>query len=479
MDLFGMIKTKKDSTDDAIVVNPAYGEFIPIWKAQIASYAGETAIKKAGETYLPLPSGKIPQKLKQPKYVAEYYAGYIARADFPEALQEGVSSMTGMVFEDAGIVELPEGLKYLFDVTTSKGDSLKTAMRYTLQRQLITGRILALWTVDAVNNNIKMVFYDALSILDWHSDNAGNVVAITLDESSNQFVDGKWEWVAKYRVIGIDADMNYYNAIVSDTTRFNFAHPEGAKYDNLHGMVYKNGIPGIIFNSTNIGGGTEMPVTLKITESAIKAYINSADYEQSLSHTAQPTLYTINCKLDPGVKLCLGAAVALGVENPEGNPEIGYLETTGVGLNALCTAIENHKKEARKNIELIENAAEAGVALNTRLSVKTASLQNVALTLEQGWVQLLKMAATWMNAGDSKITVKVNTDFRKDNLLPQDIVQLAAMIPGGGYSKRDLFFILKKAKLTQFEKFDEWDAVVEENGIAPTIIQDVTDANSQ
>lgn len=474
-----MGKMKNIFRKDEVVYNPAYSQYKALWTTQIDSFEGQPRIKDGGETYLPMPSGKIPDKVNDARAVSDYYSAYKQRAVFPEILQEAVDSMVGQVFEDFGIVELPEALKYLLKTTSASGEGLNTTMRFTLQRQLVTGRILALWKIDVNTSTPKIVFYDALSICDWHTDATGNLIAIVLDESGNQYIDGKWEWVKNYRVIGIDGNLNYYNAQVKDTSSFDFSKPPGAVYDTIHRMPYRGEIPGVIFNSTTLGGTCEKPITYKITSACLSAYMNSADYEQSLHITAQPTFYALNAKVDEGQKLCLGSACSLSVDNPEASPEIGFLEITGVGLEALDKSIETHKQDARKNIELIENAAEAGVALNTRLAVKTASLQNVALTLEQGWQKLLDIAAKWMKTDATQIRVKVKTDFRKDTILPQDLVQLAALIATGQYSKKDFYAVLKKSKLTFYDDYEAWNSATEANGIISTIMKDVDNANSE
>jgi len=92
-------------------------------------------------------------------------------------------------------------------------------------------------------------------------------------------------------------------------------------------------------------------------------------------------------------------------------------------------------------------------------------LQNVALALQESMVRLLRMAATWMAVDGSGIVVLVNTDFRKDDLLTQDLVQLATLVNMGLMAKKDVFFCLKKAKRTQFETFEEWSAHTDEFGL--------------
>ena len=71
------------------------------WQLMAAAESGESAVKLAGETYLPMPSGFK----ALPNAGRDAYAAYRGRAQFPEILAPSLAAMIGIVHGKAIAIE--------------------------------------------------------------------------------------------------------------------------------------------------------------------------------------------------------------------------------------------------------------------------------------------------------------------------------------------------------------------------------------
>ena len=462
--------------------NPSYDYFANLWKTQRDSFNGEQAIKNpAGDRdakfYLPMTNG---QAAMSDRNLAEaMYNSYLWSADFPEWLQENVSSLSGMIFQDKPKATLAKAIDYLEREATRTGESLDSVVRSINRKQLIEGRVLVLLDVNEDGDTVELWQYDALSILDWHCDEYGRLQSVLLDESGKVFNGNEWVMQNRFRIVGVDVNGNYYHWTTDDPEDikgFDYYNPQDAVFPMLRGKLFA-GLPAVIFNSVDLNADPSTPILMPVTEAALKAYGNSASLQRGLKNCSEPTLVTIGVTVPEGSEIVIGSTASLDISNPDSNADVKYLEVSGVGLDKQQESIEVYRRNATKHINLIESGTESGVALNTRLQVKTASLQNVALALQTGVELLLDYAATWHGA-EPDSTYKVNTDFRKEKHTLQDLKTAVELYNAGSFTQEDVYQMIVTMKLTALS-FEEWQEQVVDLGIAGTIADELIDDDSE
>ena len=442
-----------------------------VWDTMIDCAAGERQIKSRGSEYLPKTGGIIAEELTNPVAAAAAYSSYLTRAQYFEILGQMITSMQGMIFAAPVVCELPGKMSDMVEDATTDHQTVDELARAVSFAQLTTGRIGLLIDPQDGQGIVapKIAKYVEKSILNWGVDDENTLKWLILDESGYicESATGIYRWRELYRICateqyeGADGGTiigDYYtytrtNMIGLDLT----TPPADAQYPEINGKRVQF-IPFQIINSFDTKIDCSMPAMIPVANISLSAYRNSADYELALYMTAQPT--TVVTGADGSDTIALGANRVLKVKNPDA--KIYFHEITGAGIEKQRQAIRDKLEEARAfGVELVENSAESGAALNTRLTVKTSSLRNIADTCEEGIGKTLRMAAEWCGYSPDDVVFTVNKDFKNDQIVPQDIGLLGNEIARGNFSRRDLHKLLVDGQYTTTTDYDEWVSDVE------------------
>lgn len=442
-----------------------------IWEQMLDTLAGERAVKAAGEKYLPkteLMQKGIPFIAKDEEaagYISNgtgAYENYLARARFPDWTKDTAISVMGLLNQIPPTVELPDRLASMMAMATADKRDIYTLFREVTERQVATGRVGLLLDTDSGRDakvTPHIVAYYEKTILNWHTRkiNGKEVLDyLLLDESGPQFDPVKlvYEDHCKFRVCALDKNGVYYSLLIDkEFSPFDYLEQQDeSQYPNISGKTL-NFIPFVFINASDIQPDISNPPLLPVSNLALSAYRLSADYRHSLFLCGQPTLFGKG--MTGKENLAVGSGTAIISDSKDA--DMRYLEITGSGLAEMGSEYKEIKEEAaKKGVELAEGGQESGAALNTRLTIKTANLHNIASAQEAGMTKILRMSAEWVGADPDKVKVQVNKDFKDEDVLPQDLVQLSGLIDSGRFTEEDYHQLLVDKEYTKFDDFNDW-----------------------
>ena len=263
----------------------------------------------------------------------------------------------------------------------------------------------------------------------------------------------KHTWKDRFRVLTKDENGTYCNYVTDNVGNVTLASlPADVNYPMVGGKVLDR-IPFFFINATDVSPSVSIPMLLPVALLALSAYCVSADYKQALYFTSEPTPVVIGGRVDGTLRFGSNSIINL----PDKGSDAKYLEFSGAGVAKMREAVVDSLDSARRfGVELVDNGAESGTALNTRLTIKTASLMNVVLTCETGLTNCLPTMAEWCGYNPEDVKVQLNHDFQKDTLVATDLVGLAGLVDKGMLSPYDFHKLLLDNGFTTTKDYDEW-----------------------
>jgi hypothetical protein len=488
--------------------HPDYDRFRDDWVTMRDLAAGETAVKRKRDVYLPPTPSMILDGFGQgaTQVGEQVYRGYLERAVFPDYVSDGVKILVGMLNFKPAEIKLPAKLEPLRDSCTLTGESLDDLLRQIHAEQLITGRLGLLADLPATKNADGtqqpteegttllpyIAMYIAESITNW--DEAGSVDGLSalnlviLDESGKYMdTDFQWKPFKRYRVLQLGAiaaneaegDAGYLQGEFSDREdasglTYDVTKMEAPKY---MGKTLQE-IPFVFVNTKDLVGAPDTAPLLGLGKLVLAIYRGEADYRQGLFLTGQDTLVVIGGVRNPeGVPgeddaLRTGAGSRIDVER-EGDAK--YIGVNSQGLSEQRASLENdHKRAATRSGQLMPsgkaNSQESGEALKTRLAAQTASLTDLAMSSAKALETILKSMATWVSANPDEVEVKPNLEFGEIEFNTEDINGLMdARMKGAPISKRSIHALMKQRRFTSLEFEEEMELVKEEDADMPRV----------
>lgn len=455
--------------------HPDYQLMILDWEEVRDSYRGERHVKNLGRKYLPPTVGMVLDGLgadTQPGQVA--YEAYKMRAQFPDYVEVGADTLVGILNAKPYEIKVPEGMEYLIDMATNKGESLKALIRRINMEQVLGGRIGL--HVDLPSNpdptkpQPYIATYVAESIINWDDsdDNDGNNVLalVVLDESGNvrSATDLDWTQAKRYRVLYLDGAVYKQGVFEGENISFSLAELAAPV---LRGKNLES-IPFTFINSKDTLSAPDKPPLLGLARLCMSIYRSEADYRQALFLQGQDTLVIVG-GLDSAVgdkekptRIGAGAKIEVQVGG-----DAKFIGLNSQGIPEMRTALENDRKSASvRTGQLLapgKMSMESGEALKTRVAAQTATLTSVALSCAAGLEKALRSIAVWLGKDPSKVKVTPNLDFTNVEIVGQDVVQLiTAKNLGFPISFRSLHTLAFERGLTK-RTFDEEIAEIEED----------------
>jgi len=454
--------------------HPMYDMTFPDWVQMRDTYAGQRQVKGKNRDYLPATAGQTIDGLKAGQKGWDNYLCYKERAVFPGFVAQAVTAMIGIMHHKPANIEVPAALEPMIKDATVKGESLQILLRRINEAQLVFGRIGLLLDVEDGADVPYIATYDAEDIINWDDGARGELVKqslnlVVLDESEFERQDGfEWKEEEKYRVLIIgDLDANeqestYGVQVVDDGNSTviteNFISP------NIRGQTLDE-IPFIIINSKDIVPEPDDPPLLALSNLSLSVYRGEADYRQALHNQGQDTLVTIGLADDPTKPVRLGAGARIAIPTSDGDAKM--IGSDSSGLPEMRTGIENDRQEAGEiGVRLLDTRGSdvaSGEALRIRVSARTSTLVQIALSGAAGLEAILRIAATWVGANPDEVKVNPNIDFSDDQLEGRTLVDYATFKRmGGPLSWRSVHRILQDKDITTLTYEEELGEISDE-----------------
>jgi hypothetical protein len=392
--------------------------------------AGQVAIKRKREKYLPRPNSDDVSAENISRYNA-----YLDRAIFYNATRRTLGGLVGQVFSRAPIIKVPDELKMMVDDATGLAVNLVQAAKSACGDVLAKGRaglyidyprtdgIATVADIQSGKIRPTIKLYQPEKIINWRIDIINfkpTLSMVVLEEEYTSADDGYEQTLAKqWRVLQLTAfgytvqiyrDLGGKKALVDMVTPTN---AKGELFDEL---------PFTFIGSENNDPTIDDPPLYDLAVLNVGHFRNSADYEESVFITGQPTPYFtgltenwVNNVFKGKVQLGSRAAVPL----PAG-ATAGLLQ---VNPNSLPHEAMQHKERlmAALGAKLVEQrqvqrtATETGIETKDETSILSTTADNVSDAFEFA----LSVGGEFLGVDTTGIEFDLNTEF--------DLIKLTAL----------------------------------------------------
>jgi hypothetical protein len=436
---------------DVAELSGDFSSRLPQWQKVRDAIAGEEMVKDRGTAYLPKSRGQNPRD----------YANYKARASFYSVTDLTLRGLTGLVFRVEPALDLPSKLDGLKQSLTPEGYSPEQAVREAVKEVLGIGRYGILTDMSArrsVNNIPYLATYKAEDIINWEEiveDGVRKPVRVVLIEEPSTTADVTTR-VIRELVINDEGtyEMRLWEELTDEraTSRrrgglpsadyFYLASGSFEYVETIVPLMFSKPlteIPFVFVNPLDHRPRTDKPPMLDLVNTNLAHYRNSADYEQALWLTSQPTPYIFGID-DNHVPKSIGSATIWHAPDP--NVRAGMLEFQGPGIQAQERAME--KKEDRMAIQgarIIRDFQQPNVKAETvRLQAQseTSVLVAAVQSVEEAFEKSLRFAARWAGSKEGEVDLHVNRDFIETRLTPPEILAIVTGWQSGAYSRQTM-----------------------------------------
>jgi hypothetical protein len=453
------------------------------WSAVRDTVAGNDAVKKRGETYLPRPEGQT----------EDDYRRYAQRAVFADLTSRTAEGLHGHIFAKDPIQtgELSDAFKKLLknvdaagtDIDQFASDATWDAM------QTCWGGILADHVpvpdgtpLAEVKGGAFLKWYAAESVINWRYGvvNGVNklVLAVLREDRVNETADDEFatEAVERYRVLSFDENGNYIQRIfeksgsTADFVLVEALTPkiDGKPFDEIPFFTCPGRLP-------------EKSMLLGLAYENIGHYQKTADYENGLHYTGVPTPITENMPqpIDNGtgkpVDMKLGGSSFLFFDGGDKAVNVKFLEFSGAGLGQLLQALNAClDRMAKLGIQAI-GAEKRGVETVEVAKIHRVSENGVlgafARNMSNKITQAGRLAAAWNGIEDTELeawSYELNTDFNYNEMSAQILSIMLTARQNNEIPRIAWFNTLKQnGKLPENMTFEEFVEDIEADRAEP------------
>lgn len=438
-------------------IHPALQKLLPQYRLIRDALAGEVAVKARKMTYLPHPGE--PNKCGG---VDKRYEDYITRANYYNITRRTLNGLVGQVFMKDPVVKLPGELSFIEeDVTGTKIPLLQQAKKvealtlsysrcglfvdYPAVEGPVTKEQLE---KEKIRPTIKT--YHAEEIVNWHVIQKGGVGVLSMValyetyEFENDGFEAKT--AEQYRVLRIDSEGNYYQDIWREreptekkkTDPFDMRRETGRTGFEptwqVHQTVYPtdaNGqpfkeIPFTFIGSENNDHNPDNPNLFDLASLNIAHYRNSADYEELLFLSGQPTIF-ISGMTKEYLDEVHGGILKMGSRGGVTGPENSSAKLLQISENQPGLAAMEHKEKQMVALgaKLVEQNKVERTAFEVRLEATAdgSVLSNTTKNVSSAFVQALKWCAMYVGT-TGEIEFKLNTEYDLVKMNSDEIQQL-------------------------------------------------------
>ncbi len=453
--------------------HPDYDANAVAWLRARDVFAGEDAVKAAGERYLP----------KLDSQSSGEYDAYRARASFFNATARTADGFVGLIFRREPTFKLPDdsagvgkALAAFVDDADMLGTSLSAYAKNVVTEVVSVGRAGSLvdWE-DQVEQRAYAVLYTAEQILNWKTErvNGRNVLTLlVLSEKVERPVTDGDEFdpdeVEQLRILrlapghkpesGEKVGWSYQVEIWQQgNKKSKRGKAEWTKVETRIPLRLGKPLPLIPF--VFHGPRHSLPVVDKLPLADIIAvnldhYRLNADYKHGLHFTALPTAWVSG--FDKSSNLRIGSSTAWVAETP--GATAGFLEFTGQGLTTFERAMDRDERLmavlGTRMLEAQKRVGESADAIELRQSGENSVLTAVSFSVSDSLTAVLGWVYWWNSTeetpeaiGEDRVLVTVNSDFSTKGMASDEITAVVAAWQAGAISRDTMFELFRKGEV--------------------------------
>lgn len=423
--------------------------------------AGEQQIKSKGTKYLPMPNdgGDADAQGKR-------YSAYKLRAVFYGVTKRTIDGLVGQIFSRDPVFKVPDKLDVVGTDADGSGVNLVQLATDAARKVLSYGRAGLLTDYPTVDSPVSLAqletgdirpvltLYRPQDIINWRTmvRGAREILSMVVLEETYASSLNDFEHVEKkqWRVLKLVNNV-YTVEIYRDA---NGARPVTTAVPRDASGNFFNEIPFIFIGAENNDSLIDASPMYDIASLNLAHYRNSADYEESVFLTGQPTPVFTGLTED-WVKNVLKGQVYLGSRAAISLPQGADAKLLQASPNSLPLEAMQHKEKqmvalGARVVEkraVVRTASEADIDATNESSVLTSISKNVSAA----FTIALKWAARYAGAPDTEISFVLNTDFDIAAMSPEDRRQLIEDWQSGAIAWPELRTAYRKSGIAHLD----------------------------
>jgi hypothetical protein len=429
--------------------HPLYKKRFDEWVQISAVMEGEKAVKAAGETLLPKLSGQD----------TDEYIAYKKRGSFKNLTAKTVSALSGALMRKASMVEVPEKMEsYLKDITLN-GSSFDELAKQVGELCISHGHLGMLVSMDDYPKlgepEPYVAVYGPEAIINWQTeivDGEEVLVFLVLEEiyyERDERDEYEWKEKVQYRVLKLDEENKLVVEVwieAEGKRSKQFVLKDDPVYPNIRGKRL-NYIPFVFVGANNNDSNPEKSPVLDVVNLNLAHWRLTADYYHGLHFTALPTPWAAGFDIE-GVFYVGGSKILLSADP---SATAGYMEFTGKGLGAIAEErrdlVDAMAVLGSRMLEVQKKAAEAMETQRMKQGSDTATLIDIASSVEKALTRALILYAMWLSLPTEDISVRVNRDFVDVQIDSQTITALLKSYMSSAISLDTFLWNLKQGEI--------------------------------
>lgn len=426
--------------------HPDYKIHLDVWERCRAAAAGQRAIKLGRDKFLPRLEGQSDTD----------FEAYLARANYFNATGRTVEAMIGFVSEKPMKLELPPGMEDWIEDITLTNETLDDFIESTLEQAIVVSHggilvdmpiaeenVLTIAQAEAMALRPYLTFYLAENILNWRVGKVNNV-QVLLDVWLREFYqDETSDILMQIRQLTITKE-GAYNQIIwqKKEGESNFVAVRTIEPKKNGAAI--NQIPFFPVSKKKPSMRIESPAIESLADVNISHYINSADLENALHMSGQPTpVFTgIDMITDangnqtaPEINVGSNTSICLPKD-----AKFGYLQVTGgfEGLEkAMTTKVEYMAALGARMLAQEKKQTEASETHEIKRSGENSVLAKITGCVERQVKKALEFMRDWQGL-TGEVVLELNKDYLPANIPPELLKVFVAMNQAGKISDETL-----------------------------------------
>lgn len=448
--------------NDITTVRDEVTEYLPDWTLVRDVLGGERIVKSRTTTYLPKPN---PTDLSEENTAR--YNQYIERALVLGATKRTLDGMIGIAFRRwPEIVAPPKVEEVLHDLDGASG-SLVNQARRCLEETLSVGRCGLLVDYPATdgatsqadereqNIHPTVTLYRAEQIINWRSNERGRLTLVVLHEMVEDYDSYSVEWIDQYRELAMEEGV--YTVRVWRDGESGFGINEEFRPVDGSGRPWQE-IPFQFVGATDNDAGVDRAPLYDLANVNIAHYRNSADYEESVFFSGQPTV-AVSGMTQSWLQDVLKGTITVGSRAGIPLPEGGSIQLVQAGPNTLAgdAMLRKEQQMVALGARLLTPGEAAKTAEQSRAETAAAhSVLSLACdNVSEAYTQALTWVARFTPADEMDVAFTIHTDFTGLIADPNLIQALVAGWQSGAYPKADMWAALRQIGIIDPEKTDD------------------------
>lgn len=450
-------------------VRPELSNVLHLMRKVRDTVAGESAVKASAEVYLPrLPGHTIDDSGNLS------YSIYLRYAHFYPATSRTASGLRGLVFRKDPVISIPPALEMYRENITADGQSLVSFSKDVLLEVIQTNRCGLFVDFPSMENNKQysradmdtfnirpyVRMYKAETIINWRTRVVNNqtVTSLVVLREDLEVPDTggfKFKLIPQYRVLYLDETGKYNQDIYQDLDTNVLLKTVGGltRIDHITPLVNNKPLDYIPFYPITDKGITwdlTNATLLPLAETNLSHYLNSANRENALIWTGNPTPVFSGYAGNPDEgAIRLGSCEAILVQN---GGSASFLEFTGQGINPIKDAmLEKEEEMAILGARIVspeKRTAETAESAAIHKAGEQGVLADIANSISDGLTKIMRFFALYHGVKDLKsVSIQLNTDYMPIEMTSDMVSRIGELYQHRLLSWESYIYILQKGEL--------------------------------